>query len=487
MTSLKAKAISGVKWIGMGSVVQGIGNLVLLAILTRLLDKADFGLFAIVSIVVGFSGEFVDMGISQAVVQKKEVSSKQLSSLYLINVTLGLLVGIAIWLFAPLIARFYEDVLLINLLKLMSLTFVFLSLGNQHQALFQRQMRFDIITKIQITSFCVYFFAVSFLAYQGYGVYSLIWGSIIKSISWSFLSIFNGLKIHRPSFYFNFKIIKSFLSYGSFRSGSFLISFLSRQADVLILGKLLPMEDLGVYDVLKKLVSQPIRLITPIIQKVTFPLMAKFQDNISKASEVYLRILKLLNVIRFPLLIAMILCAEGIIKIILGNSWISHVYIFQLFCLLVLFQTIHSFNGTIIIALGKADWGFYNNLVLLPIRIGLIYYCSQWGVIGVLVGLIFLMLVLIPILYELLVLPLLKISRSNYFIHILKPLILFSSTALIIALLIQQLNLPLIFSFSLNLSLFSVSSVILLYSFANTEFNIMMELIQSLKKEELKL
>ncbi|GGZ56795.1 oligosaccharide flippase family protein [Mesonia mobilis] len=248
-SSYKTDAVSGVKWTGLSSTTIAGGSFLLILLLTRILSKSDFGLFALVNVVVGFSAEFVDIGISQAIIQKSKITSKQLSSLYWINIGLAILVFLVVFLSSGLIADFYESPQLSLLLKWISLSFLFTGLGAQFQALFQKEMLFKKMAVIDVIAFIGYVGSTLLLAYQGYGVFSLVWGNLIRSALKSLVSLVCGWSLHQPKLYFNLKEVKYFLSFGSFRTGSFLVNFLSSQLDSILIGKFIGVSELGVYDV----------------------------------------------------------------------------------------------------------------------------------------------------------------------------------------------------------------------------------------------
>ena len=137
--TLKKKALDGVKWNSISSANKVILQFIQLIILSKLLSAEDFGLMALVMVVVGFSQMFIDMGISNAIIYKQDISNSQLNSLYWISIIIGLCLSIIILCSSSLIASIYENEKLENLLYLISITFIVLPFGQQFMILMQKK------------------------------------------------------------------------------------------------------------------------------------------------------------------------------------------------------------------------------------------------------------------------------------------------------------------------------------------------------------
>lgn len=421
--SLRKETTSGIKWTAFASLITSIGGLFLLAVLARNLDKADFGLMAIVNILTIFSVELVDMGIGQAIIQKQKATALQLSSLFWINISLGVIVFLGLYLVAPFISNFYENPRLTTLIQIISFIFIFNGLSSQYQALFQRDFRFKLIASIDIISFGIYFILVIVLVFMGYGVYSLVWGSLVRAVVRSLSSFAIGSKTNLPSFVFDLNEIKVFLNFGAFRFGAFIITYFSKRLDSLLLGKLLGMDVLGVYDVYQRILQQPIKVFSPIINKVTFPLFSKLNKDKEKGKYAFLQIFNLLNSLRLPIFIFLIVAAEPIVKIFLGESWLENILVFKILALFFLFRTIGAFTGTVMVAGGKANWSFYISLIMVTITPLAIYFGSKYQMLGVAIALLTInILTQIPR-YIFIIRKILPISLKEYFTPIIKPFI----------------------------------------------------------------
>ena len=388
--SLKAQAISGVKWTTFSTVITTILQLLQLAILARFLDPSAFGLMALVMVVIGFSQAFLDMGISNAIIHKQVISKDQLSTLYWVNVLAGFSLFIIVSALASMVANFYEEPELTELVMIVALTFLIQPFGQQFMILWQKEMRFSEIAKIDIVNKSISLVVSVYLAYKGYGVYALVYGTLAGVVSQTLQYLYMGLKEYRPSFVFKLGEIKEFLGFGAYQMGEKTINYFNSQIDTILIGKLLGVEALGIYTVAKQIIMRPAQIINPIISKVTFPTMAKIQNDTLRLKNTYLKTINYLSSVNFPIYAFIFIFAHDIVMIMFGEKWIEAVYIMQILSIWGAMRSTGNPVGSLLLAKGKANWGFWWNLGLFfYIPVG-IYVGSYWGLEGISWALVFL-------------------------------------------------------------------------------------------------
>jgi O-antigen/teichoic acid export membrane protein len=422
--SLKTKALTGVKWTGLSSVSIALIQFIQIIVLARILEPSDFGLMAITSVVIGFSALFMDMGISSAIVHKQDITHSQLSSLYWLNVFAGLILFGFIYFLAPYVALFYGEAEIESLLKLLSLSFFITAIGNQYRILYQKELLFDYLAKIEIFSAISALIVALACALKGFGVYALVYGTLTNALIANVVFLVTGLKVHKPSFIFNYQDIKSFITFGLFQIGERSINYFNSQFDTLLIGKLLGTESLGIYNLAKNLAIKPAQIINPIINRVAFPVMAKVQDDTSKLRAIYLRGINYLCSFNFPIYLLLFVLAETIVFNLVGEKWADSVIILQVLSLYFLVRSTGNPVGTLVLAKGRADLSFYWNLGLFFIIPISIYLGSFQGVFGVAIALVALQVLLSIPNWYFLVNRLSEASFTDYFMQIIKPLII---------------------------------------------------------------
>ena len=421
---LKEKAISGLKWTALSNVILSVLQIVQISVLTHYLATDDFGLMAIVMVVIGFSKIFSDMGISNAIIHHQHTSHEQLSSLYWLNIMSGLFLFFIISGVAPFIASFYNQPKLINLLILLASTFIVLSIGNQYRILFQKELLFNFMAKIEISAAIIAFIVALASAISDLGVYALAYATLANAIVSSSLYFFFGIQRHKPSFLYNHQAIKKYIGFGLFQMGENTLNFFNSQFDVILIGKLLGLEVLGIYSVMKQLSMKPAGIINPIINRVAFPVLSKVQNNDNKLKNIYLNIINTIASINFPIYIAIVILAEPIVAIMFGDKFQSGVPILQVLSIYAMLRSTSNPIGSLLMAKGRVDIGFYWTIILFTFIPLSIYIGSQFGIMGVVYALISLQIILMIPSWFFMIKKMCGATFIEFFKQILIPLIL---------------------------------------------------------------
>lgn len=395
--NLQQKAVKGVKWTTLSTIVGGVLQLAQLFILARLLSPSEFGVIAIIMVIVGFSQIFMDMGISNGIIHKQDVTNNQLSTLYWLNVLSGVFLFILLNLLSIPIANFYDINDLSHYIFLLSFAYLIIPFGQQFMILFQKEMQFNIIAKVDILAHITGTTTTVYLAYLDYGILSFVYGVLVFFVFRSLSFVLNGVKKHRPSLYFKPQEAIFFLKFGVYQMGEKLLNYFNTEVDVLIIGKILGTEALGLYSIIKQLILKPIMLINPIITKVSFPLMAKFQKNNKLIGKFYMNMMNSIVTIMFPIYATMFFMSQEIILLFLGEEWLDANIVLKILSIYAMLRTIGNPVGALLLAKGRVDIGFYWNLSLLFIFPLFIYIGTIYDLVGVSISLLILgILLFIP-------------------------------------------------------------------------------------------
>jgi O-antigen/teichoic acid export membrane protein len=420
--SLKQKTLNGVKWTSFSSFVIAILQLAQISILARYLAPSDFGLMAIVSVVIGFSALFMDMGISSVIIHKQDISHKQLSSLYWLNIFAGIVLFFIVYFSASLVAQFYNEIEIIPLIQLLAITFFISAIGNQYRILNQKSLLFNRLAKVEIISALVSFVVAVVCAINGYGVYSLVYATLTNISISNLIFMLLGLREHKPSFIYKYSEIENLISFGLFQMGERSINYFNSQFDVILIGKILGSESLGVYSIAKTLVMKPAQIINPIITKVTFPIMSTIQNDKKQLKNIYLKTINYLCSVNFPIYVAIAILAEPLVLVLFGDNWTESIVILQILSFYFMFRSIGNPIGSLQLAKGRADLGFYWNLwqlLCIPLAI---YLGSFDGLVGVAISLLSLQVLLSLPNWYYMVEPLCGAGFNEYFKEVLVPL-----------------------------------------------------------------
>jgi O-antigen/teichoic acid export membrane protein len=395
---LRKQAFSGIKWTTLSSSVTTALSIIQLAYLGRVLLPADFGLMAMIMVVIGFAQAFADMGISNAIIHYQNEDRKQLSSLYWLNIISGAIIFVLIVAVKPLIAAFYHEPRLDSLIFLASFIFLITPIGQQSQILLQRELKFNELAFAEIFSSAAGLGAAVFSAHAGYGVVSLVLGQLANTLVRTLLITYVGFRRWRPLFHFKRSDLKGYVSFGLYQMGERSINYLGGNLDKLLIGRLLGAQSLGYYNIAYQLMTKPIAIFNPIITRVAFPLFAKIQHDDVRLRSGYLDAIRIIAFALFPIYTGMILLAKPFIIVLVGENWLPAVVIFQILCILGYFFSLGNPLGGLLLAKGRADLGFFFNVLMILLYGTAIWFGSRFGLNGIATSLVLsTALVLFPI------------------------------------------------------------------------------------------
>lgn len=380
----RQKVISGLMW-SLGSRIGGqFLNLVISVILVRLLSPREFGLLALVTVLTNFAGIFVDPGLNAALVQRKNVQPEHFSSVFWLNLANGLLLMLLFMISAPFIADFYQEPSLVMLTMLISIDFFISSLAVVQRALMTKNLDFAQLSIITLAAASVAGVIAIVMALTGFGVWSLAVQTVLRSII--ITALFWKLSDWRPSFVFDWAVIKDMLGFGTNLLGTQVLTYWTRNIDNLLIGKFLGTIELGIYDRAYSIMLFPLANVTQAIVNVLFPSFSLINEDKLKIKQFYLKVVRLIALVTFPMMLIIFVTTESFILAVFGPQWIEVIPILKILCLLGVNQSITTLNGSIYLSQGRADLQLRVGTVLrinliLGIIIGL-----QWGIIGVAVG-----------------------------------------------------------------------------------------------------
>lgn len=394
-----------------------------LAALARYLAPSDFGLMGMIMVVMGLAQAFADMGISNAIIHRQDATREQLSSLYWLNILAGVLVFCAVYASTPLVVIIYQDPVLPNLLYLTAIIYLITPFGQQFQILFQKNLKFHTLAKIEIVTALVNSVVSISSAIVGLGVYSLVYGQLAGASSRAiFLCLLGWQEDWRPSLHFAKRDLKGYLSFGLYQMGERTVNYLSAHMDYIIIGHFIGAAALGFYTLAYQIVSFPLNKLNPVITKVMFPIFSTIQGDHATFRKGYSKTIEYIALITFPVLIGLLIVAPEFIIIFFGEKWSESIAILQILCLVGLFKSLGNPVGAVLLAMGRADIGFYWNLFTMIIISITLVFGVRWGINGVAVSILILQLPFFLIIQPI-VNRLIDMNMAQYFKSLVTPLV----------------------------------------------------------------
>ncbi len=424
-TRLASRATHAAKWTTISAIVCTGSDISKTIVLARLLMPRDFGLMAMVTIVLGVAQAYVDMGISAAIIYRQDTTKEELSSLYWLNIFVGGCIFALLWVCTPLVVHLFHEPKLTLLLRTTIAVFLIVPVSAQFQVLFQKELAFKLLAGQEIAA-ALFSLAVGVVvALRGYGVWALVAAFLANSILRTVLLALSGFRRFRPSWHFRRSDLKGYTSFGLFQLGERTLIYLADRTDQVLIGTLLGTSALGYYNFAFNLTARPVQSINPILTRVAFPVFARVQDDLVRLRNGYLKLLEILTMINAPLLIGFAVVAPIAIPTVFGSRWSGSTVIIQVLCIASLLRSTMNPIGSLQLAKGRADMGFWWNVGRLIVYAPVVYAAGVMeGVIGIAFALVFLQALQQVLCYFYIVRPLVGACATDYARVQMRPILI---------------------------------------------------------------
>lgn len=384
--SVKNVVISGTKWTTASTACTAIVQILRVSILARFLEKSDFGVVAIVTLIFGLVETFGDLGFSTAIMHKKDINEKEFSSLFWMQLLLFVGIYLVSCLFTGLISETYEEPALMHALPVALLGLIFFAIGKLYDTVLQKQFQFRVIAIRNIIAALISLVAAVILAMMGAGLYSLIISTLLQTLIVNVWNFAVGFKLYRISFYFNFKEVVPLIKIGVYQTGTQIIDYLASRLDILLIGKILGSEMLGVYNLAKDLLVRVFVLINTIANKVALPVFSYMQDDNQQLRDNYCRLIKTLSFVTLPFLTMIGALSIPLVTILYGDKFADVAPLMMILAISYLFSCIGNPVGNIITAKGRTDISFIYTIIRMAISLPVVWVTAKMGAIELAIG-----------------------------------------------------------------------------------------------------
>ncbi|MDO5424012.1 MAG: lipopolysaccharide biosynthesis protein [Eubacteriales bacterium] len=331
---------------------QGVSFLVSV-VLARILAPEVYGTIALVTVFTAILQVFVDSGLGNALIQKKDADDLDYSSVFWGNMFLCICLYIALFFFAPKIADFYNDISLIPVIRVMGLTLIISGLKNMQQAYVSKKMIFKKFFFATLGgTFAAAFVGIG-LALRGFGVWALVAQNLVnKLIDTCVLWLIVGW---HPRFMFSFKRLKGLVAYGWKILVSSLLDTVYNNIRQLVIGRVYTSTDLAYYNKGKQMPNLVVTNINTSIDSVLFPVMSKAQESREEVKNLARKSIRLSSYIMCPIMVGLAVCAEPLVRVLLTDKWVPCVWYLRIFCFSYVWYPVHTANLNAIKAVGRSD------------------------------------------------------------------------------------------------------------------------------------
>jgi PST family polysaccharide transporter len=382
--SLKREAIASAGWNGIGNIARQALQIITLVVLARLLSPDDFGLYAVLMVIVAFTNLLGNMGTTSVIIHSENPSQNLLSSVFFLNIAIGFSLCLGLFFLSNSLAVFFNEEDSGHLFKLVSISFFVTSFSFVQKALLEKAMNFEKLVKVEFVAQLIGVIVGVSLAVYGVGIYSLIVMMLINSF---FLTV--GLWFisrWRPSIYFSLSKIKEIWLYTSSLTGFNIINFFGRNSDTFIIGKFLGATELGTYNLAYRIMLYPIQNVSTVLIRVLFPAFSKIKDDQDRLKRGYLNALSYIAMITFPIMMGLVGISDTFVMALLGEKWEKVSVLLLILAPIGMIQSIITPSGSIFAAKGTTPLLFKLGLANTAITVVAFLIGVNFGVEGVSLG-----------------------------------------------------------------------------------------------------
>ena len=385
--SLGVRTLSGFGWSSLTVVIKALLTFLVLAILSRLLTPNDFGLVGIAWILIELATRFGQTGIGHALIQRHELTDRHLEIGFTLSTVLGGAIAGSIWLFAPRFGHLFDEPTVSSLLRVLSVTLVIGGVGVVPEHLLRRNLRFKELMVADLLSYLAgYGLTATVLAFQGFGAWALVLGEIVRVL----------IRTVTTSLYFPpsprlrpaVREATDLISRGAGYSLTQVFDFIVRTGGYFVVGRWLGATALGYYTRADRLASLPLQYLGGNLFEVIFPAMARRQQRGDLVRAAYLHGVEMLALAVLPVSALVLLCAPGIVAVVLGRQWDETIPVLRILALGIPFQTIGILNVAALRASGAVSKETWRQAAHASFVISAAWLGSHWGLKGVAVALV---------------------------------------------------------------------------------------------------
>ncbi|HEX8269222.1 MAG TPA: lipopolysaccharide biosynthesis protein [Flavobacterium sp.] len=382
--SLKKQALAGMLWTSVQQFSSQGVSFVVSIVLARLLLPSEFGLIAMIGIFVGIGTLLITSGLTQSLIRTTDADQEDFSTVFFFNLGGSILIYLIIFAVAPFIADFYDQDILTPVVRLYCVTFVINAFEAVQMTRLTKLLDFKTQTKINVPAIIFGSFIGIVMAYNGYGVWSLVWMAIAQSTA-SATQVWIYSK-WTPSLVFNKNKFRYHYKYGIKMMFAGVLNITFSNIYTIIIGRVFSPAQVGFFNRADSLKQFPVNNISVVLNKVTFPLFASIQDDDVRLKSVYKKIMQMVIFVVAPTLLILAALAEPLFRFLFTEKWLPAVPYFRILCFNGILYPIHAYNLNILMVKGRSDLFLKLEIFKVFLIIITILLSLPFGIYGLLYG-----------------------------------------------------------------------------------------------------
>ena len=353
-------------------------------VMARILMPGEFGLIGMISVFVSIGGSLMNSGLTQSLIRTSNPDQADYSTVFFFNLLGSILVYCLLFFTAPLVADFFSQPVLSSIIRVYCLSFIITAFSQVQMTKLTKEMNFKLQLTISIPSLIGSGLLGMYLAYKGFGVWSLVWMGLFQAfLSTAQLWIRTGWT---PSLVFDKKKFKYHFLFGYKLTISGLIDTIYTNLYQVIIGKFFIPSQVGFFTRADSFRQLPIRNISSALNKISYPLFASIQNDNIRLKKAYKQIMQMVIFIIAPLLIIMGVLATPLFRFLFTDKWLPAVPYFQILCIAGILYPLHAYNLNILNVKGRSDLFLRLEIVKKILITCIIFVSINFGILGLIWG-----------------------------------------------------------------------------------------------------
>lgn len=382
--TLKEKTAKGLFWGGLSTFVQQFIGMVFGIIIARILSPDDYGLVAMLTIFNVIANTIMDSGFTTALVNKKEIRHEDYNSVFWFSAFCGVAIYVVLFFAAPLIARFYNQPILLNLSRVLFLSFMISSLGIAHNAILFKKLKVKQRGIVDMVAVFVSGGVGLLLALLGFAYWGLALQLVVQCLVGTLLRwYFSGW---RPTFSFTISPIKEMFGFSSKILFNNILAHVNSNIFSVLLGKFYTKTDTGYYSQGSKWMALGNTTISTMINGVAQPVLVEVKEDVERQKNVFRKMLRFGAFVSFPALLGLAFVAKEFVWITVGEKWMESVPYLQILTIANSCNFITNLYNAVLLSHSKSDTILYMNSVFYVLNLLLAFFLARYGIFPMIIG-----------------------------------------------------------------------------------------------------
>jgi O-antigen/teichoic acid export membrane protein len=382
-----SSTLGGLAWTLSGKGVSAVLHLLVLAVLSRLLTPAEFGVVTAAVVIVELSKLFARLGLGPALVQLRTLTQRHVETVFISSVVFGSLMGALIWTMAPVYASFVRMPDTTAVLRALAFLFPLTAIATMSESLLQRELRFKLLSQIDVISYAVGYGLVGIaLAYLGGGVWAIV-GARYSQAVFSLAVVLIVRPI--PALRFDTLAFRELFYFGGGVTVGKLLNQVALQGDNVVIARILGPAALGLYGRAYQLMALPGSMVGEAIDRVLFPVLSRIQGSERQLLRAYRRGVALVALFTLPAAIFSMVLAPELVRVVLGSQWSGAVLPFRILAIGMFLRTSHRISDSLVSATGAVYRKALRQFAYATLVLGGAWVGSRWGLPGAACGVMF--------------------------------------------------------------------------------------------------